>query len=102
MLQRIFSVEFLARHEKLQFPATIYTVMIWLHSYLYYKYMYLNPLVIHVKDFQAAIGRERACNPHSASLDGEILIVTKNSKTFDEQTSIGNVCTWFYSDLLPH
>ena len=36
---------------------------------------------------------ERACNPHSANVDGEILIVTKNSKTFDEQASIGNVCT---------
>ena len=33
--------------------------------------------------------------PRSANVDGEILIVTKNSKTFNEQTSIGNVCTWF-------
>ena len=28
---------------------------------------------------------------HSANVDGEILIVTKNGKTFDEQTSIGNL-----------
>ena len=51
--------------------------------------------------YRAAVGGERACNPHSANIDGEILIVTKNSKMFDEQTSVGNVCTWFYSDLLP-
>ena len=48
--------------------------------------------------YRAAIGGERACNPHSANVDGEILI---NSKTFNEQTSVGNVSTWFYSDLLP-
>ena len=48
--------------------------------------------------YRAAVGGERACNPR---VDGEILIVTKNSKTFNEQTSMGNVCTWFYSDLLP-
>ena len=51
--------------------------------------------------YRAAVGGERACNPRSANVDGEILVVTKNSKTFNEQTSIGNVCTWFYSDLLP-
>ena len=45
--------------------------------------------------YRAAVGGERACNPHSANVDGEILIVTKNSKMFNEQTSIGNVCTWF-------
>ena len=45
--------------------------------------------------YRAAVGGERACNPRSANVDGEILIVTKNSKTFNEQTSIGNVCTLF-------
>ena len=32
--------------------------------------------------YRAAVGGERACNPRSANVDGEILIVTKNSKTF--------------------
>ena len=34
--------------------------------------------------YRAAVGGERACNPRSANVDGEILIVTKNSKTFNE------------------
>ena len=58
-------------------------------------------LYIIPRAYRAAVGGERACNPRSANVDSEILIVTKNSKTFNEQTSIGNVCTWFYSDLLP-
>ena len=42
---------------------------------------------------RVATGGDRACNPHSANIDGEILIITKNSKMLDEQASIGNVCT---------
>ena len=35
-------------------------------------YYYIQP-----RAYRAAVGGERACNPHSANVDGEILIVTK-------------------------
>ena len=42
------------------------------------------------KDLSSCRRQREACNLHNANIDDEILI---NSKTFDEQTSIGNICT---------
>ena len=50
--------------------------------------------------YRAAVGGERASNPHSANVDGEILIVTKNSTNVQHTGKYRHVCSWFHGDLL--
>ena len=50
--------------------------------------------------YRATVGGERACNSHSANVDGEILIVTKNSTNVQHTGKYRHVCSWFHGDLL--